>query len=83
MKLFADSLNLPFFRFVEIGATHYNHLSTAVTQEGQVFMWGQCRGQSVTWPTETNFQSVHDVFAAFASPPVTWRPLKIGRGKQF
>ena len=33
-------------RIVEVGATHYNHISAALTQESRCYMWGQCRGQS-------------------------------------
>ena len=65
-------------RFVEIAATHYNHMSAGITQTGKVYMWGQCRGQSVTSPMDTHFHSIHDVFACFASPPVTWKPLDVG-----
>ncbi|XP_078613708.1 RCC1 and BTB domain-containing protein 1-like isoform X1 [Branchiostoma floridae x Branchiostoma japonicum] len=62
-------------RFVEIGATHYNHVSSAITQTGKVYMWGQCRGQSITSPMETRFSTVDDAFACFSMPAVTWRPL--------
>ncbi len=65
-------------RFVQVAATHYNHMSSACIQTGKVFMWGQCRGQSVTSPLETHFNSIHDVFACFASPPVTWTTLEVG-----
>jgi hypothetical protein len=34
-------------RFVDVAATHYNHISVGLTQLGCVYMWGQCRGQSV------------------------------------
>lgn len=64
-------------RIVEIAASHYNHISAALTQTSKVYMWGQCRGQSVTVPTETPFQSMHDVFACFASPAVTWTPIHL------
>ncbi|XP_070173563.1 RCC1 and BTB domain-containing protein 1-like isoform X3 [Littorina saxatilis] len=60
-------------RFIEIAATHYSHVSTAMTQTGKVMMWGQCRGQSITAPITTRFSCVDDVFAAFSAPPVTWR----------
>ncbi|GIY98069.1 RCC1 and BTB domain-containing protein 1 [Caerostris extrusa] len=40
-------------------------------------MWGQCRGQAVTTPAETPFHSLHDVFACFASPAVTWKPMEL------
>uniref|UniRef100_T1IZ19 acetylcholinesterase n=1 Tax=Strigamia maritima TaxID=126957 RepID=T1IZ19_STRMM len=64
-------------RVVEIACSHYNHISAAVTQMSKVYMWGQCRGQSVVSSTETPFHSLHDVFACFASPAVTWRPMKL------
>lgn len=64
-------------RVVEIAASHYNHISAATTQTSKVYMWGQCRGQSVTTPTETPFHSMHEVFACFASPAVTWRPMEL------
>ena len=54
-------------------------MSAACVQTGKVFMWGQCRGQSVTSPIETHFHTIHDVFACFASPPVTWKPLEVGK----
>ncbi len=27
-------------RIVDVAASHYNHISAAVTQEGKVYMWG-------------------------------------------
>lgn len=64
-------------RVVEIAASHYNHISAALTQSSKVYMWGQCRGQSVTSPNETPFHSLHDAFACFASPTVTWKPMEL------
>lgn len=64
-------------RIVEIAACHSTSTSAAKTQSGQVYMWGQCRGQSVTVPCLTHFSCTDDVFACFASPAVTWRLLSI------
>lgn len=64
-------------RFVEVGAVHYNHLSAAVTQMGRVFMWGQCRGQSITLPLETPFHSIHDTLACFGMPSVTYKLIEV------
>uniref|UniRef100_A0A4W3H429 RCC1 and BTB domain containing protein 2 n=2 Tax=Callorhinchus milii TaxID=7868 RepID=A0A4W3H429_CALMI len=64
-------------RVVEIAACHSSHTSAAKTQSGQVYMWGQCRGQSVTVPHLTHFTCTDDVFACFASPAVTWRLLTV------
>ena len=41
-------------------------------------MWGMCRGQNVLSPLETTFSSLDEVFACFALPPCTWRPLSLG-----
>ncbi|KDR17139.1 RCC1 and BTB domain-containing protein 1-like isoform X2 [Zootermopsis nevadensis] len=64
-------------RIVDIAATHYNHTSAAMTQNSKVFMWGQCRGQSIISPTETPFTSLHDVFACFSTPSVSWKPMEV------
>ncbi|CAJ1086948.1 RCC1 and BTB domain-containing protein 1 isoform X2 [Xyrichtys novacula] len=60
-------------RVVEIAACHSTHTSAAKTQSGQVYMWGQCRGQSIVTPHLTYFASTDDVFACFATPSVMWR----------
>ncbi|XP_064615114.1 RCC1 and BTB domain-containing protein 1-like isoform X2 [Liolophura sinensis] len=60
-------------RFVEIAASHYSHISAGLTQTGKVFMWGQCRGQSITSPMLSRFSTTDDIFATFACPQVTWR----------
>ncbi|XP_041357060.1 RCC1 and BTB domain-containing protein 1-like [Gigantopelta aegis] len=60
-------------RFVEIAGCHYSHISAAVSQSGRVYMWGQCRGQSVTIPMLTRFTCTDDVFATFSSPSISWR----------
>uniref|UniRef100_A0A8C6UJ48 Regulator of chromosome condensation (RCC1) and BTB (POZ) domain containing protein 1 n=1 Tax=Neogobius melanostomus TaxID=47308 RepID=A0A8C6UJ48_9GOBI len=64
-------------RVVEIAACHSTHTSAAKTQSGQVYMWGQCRGQSLLLPTLTHFSCTDDVFAGFASPPVMWRLVSV------
>ncbi|KAK6194794.1 hypothetical protein SNE40_000350 [Patella caerulea] len=60
-------------RFTGIAASHYSHISAAISQTGKVYMWGQCRGQSITAPLATRFVSTDDVFATFSAPPVSWR----------
>ncbi|XP_028903699.1 RCC1 and BTB domain-containing protein 2 isoform X2 [Ornithorhynchus anatinus] len=64
-------------RIIEIAACHSAHTSAAKTQSGHVYMWGQCRGQSVTLPHLTHFSCTDDVFACFATPAVTWRLLSV------
>lgn len=68
-------------RVVEVAASHYTHISSAMTETGQVYMWGQCRGQSMMSLYPTKFSSTDEVFAAFASPPVTWRTYAIDQMK--
>ncbi|XP_077584598.1 RCC1 and BTB domain-containing protein 1-like isoform X1 [Stigmatopora nigra] len=62
-------------RIVEVAACHSAHTSAAKTQSGQVYMWGHCRGQTVTLPHLTHFSCTDDVFACFATPAVMWRLL--------
>ncbi|CDQ62976.1 RCC1 and BTB domain-containing protein 1 isoform X6 [Oncorhynchus mykiss] len=64
-------------RIVEIAACHSTHTSAAKTQSGQVYMWGQCRGQSIVLPFLTHFSCTDDVFACFATPSVMWRLLSM------
>ncbi|XP_014916266.1 RCC1 and BTB domain-containing protein 1-like [Poecilia latipinna] len=64
-------------RVVEVAACHSTHTSAAKTQSGHVYMWGQCRGQSIVLPHLTHFSCTDDVFACFATPSVMWRPLSM------
>ncbi|XP_070789239.1 RCC1 and BTB domain-containing protein 2 isoform X2 [Pituophis catenifer annectens] len=64
-------------RIVEIAACHSSHTSAAKTQGDDVYMWGQCRGQSIILPFLTHFCCTDDVFACFATPAVTWRLLSV------
>ncbi|KAG2457171.1 RCBT1 protein, partial [Polypterus senegalus] len=64
-------------RIVEIAACHSSHTSAAKTQNGQVYMWGQCRGQSIVLPHLSHFSCTDDVFACFATPANMWRMLSI------
>ncbi|KAJ8310354.1 hypothetical protein KUTeg_012219 [Tegillarca granosa] len=68
-------------RLVEVAASHYAHISAAMTETGKVYVWGQCRGQSITNPIVTSFTCTDDVFSAFAAPPVTWRTYSIDQMK--
>nr|XP_033804087.1 RCC1 and BTB domain-containing protein 1 isoform X1 [Geotrypetes seraphini]XP_033804088.1 RCC1 and BTB domain-containing protein 1 isoform X1 [Geotrypetes seraphini]XP_033804089.1 RCC1 and BTB domain-containing protein 1 isoform X1 [Geotrypetes seraphini]XP_033804091.1 RCC1 and BTB domain-containing protein 1 isoform X1 [Geotrypetes seraphini]XP_033804092.1 RCC1 and BTB domain-containing protein 1 isoform X1 [Geotrypetes seraphini]XP_033804093.1 RCC1 and BTB domain-containing protein 1 isof len=64
-------------RVVEVATCHSTYTSAAKTQSGQVYMWGQCRGQSVVLPHLTHFSCTDDVFACFATPSVMWRLLSV------
>ncbi|XP_061158754.1 RCC1 and BTB domain-containing protein 1-like [Syngnathus typhle] len=58
-------------RFVEVAACHSTNTSAAKTQSGQVYMWGQCRGQAVVMPRLTHFTNTDDVFACDDDLPLT------------
>ncbi|EFN61765.1 RCC1 and BTB domain-containing protein 1 [Camponotus floridanus] len=62
-------------RISDIAALHYNHISTAVGVGGRVYMWGNCRGQSISTPTPTPFTDMHDTFACYGWPSVMYKPL--------
>ncbi|CAG2119755.1 unnamed protein product, partial [Medioppia subpectinata] len=64
-------------RFIDIAASHYIHISAAITQDGKSYMWGQCRSHSITQPFETPLESMHDVFASFAIPAVSYRSVEL------
>uniref|UniRef100_A0A3Q0R638 Regulator of chromosome condensation (RCC1) and BTB (POZ) domain containing protein 1 n=1 Tax=Amphilophus citrinellus TaxID=61819 RepID=A0A3Q0R638_AMPCI len=64
-------------RVVEVAACHSAHTSAAKTQSGQVYMWGQCRGQSIVLPHLTHLTNTDDVFACFATPSVMWRLMSM------
>uniref|UniRef100_A0A671VA63 Regulator of chromosome condensation (RCC1) and BTB (POZ) domain containing protein 1 n=1 Tax=Sparus aurata TaxID=8175 RepID=A0A671VA63_SPAAU len=54
-----------------------NHLSPGVEGGVCVYMWGQCRGQSIVIPHLTHFTNTDDVFACFATPSVMWRLMSV------
>uniref|UniRef100_A0A8C5P980 BTB domain-containing protein n=1 Tax=Leptobrachium leishanense TaxID=445787 RepID=A0A8C5P980_9ANUR len=65
------------FSPVRVAACPYSHTSAAMSQIGQVYMWGSCRGHAILAPTETHFRSTDDVFVYFSNPPVMWRMLSV------
>ncbi|KAF3843374.1 hypothetical protein F7725_002223 [Dissostichus mawsoni] len=70
-------------RIVEVAACHSTHTSACKTQSGQVYMWGQCRGQSIVLPLLTHFTCTDDVFACFATPSVMWKLLSVAEHDDF
>ncbi|CAG5102534.1 Similar to Rcbtb1: RCC1 and BTB domain-containing protein 1 (Mus musculus) [Cotesia congregata] len=62
-------------RVSDIAAIHCNHISAALAEGGKVYMWGQCRGQTVTTPTVTPLLHLHDVLACYSTPSVMHEPL--------
>lgn len=66
-------------RIIEIAASPYSHTSAAMSRSGQVYMWGLCRGHTVTVPTMAHLSCTDEVFACFSTPPVMWRMLSIAQ----
>lgn len=64
-------------RVVEIAASCYSGTSAAATQAGKVYRWGEWKDGKLTSPTETPFDSIHDVLAHYANPAITWKPIKL------
>lgn len=62
-------------RVLDIAASHYSHISIAMGESNQIFMWGECLGQSITIPMLTGLRCIHDAFARYASPNVMHQPL--------
>ncbi|CAB3388424.1 Hypothetical predicted protein [Cloeon dipterum] len=64
-------------RVKNIAATHYkSHPCAAITENNQVYIWGNCNGQNVLKPMLTSFSSFNDVFAN-SSPPVTYQRFRL------
>lgn len=63
--------------FSQVAATHFSDLSAALSNTGEVYVWGRCRFMSITSPMKTELTSLDDAFACYATPAVTWRPLAI------
>lgn len=42
-----------------------------------VLIWCNITGQTIASPNETTFTSLHDVFACFAIPSVSWKPMEV------
>lgn len=66
-------------RFVQVTSCHYNHMSSATTALGKVYVWGLCKGQSVISLMDTKFSCADEAFACLSSSPAMSRPLTIGK----
>lgn len=59
----------------DIAAVHCKHISIAIGEEGCVYIWGDCRGQSIAIPTVTTFSNMYDALACYGLPSVMHKPL--------
>ena len=62
-------------RVRDIAALHCSHISVAMGKENRVFIWGRCLGQNIIAPRCTPLRCLHDTFAYYAWPRVTYQPL--------
>ncbi|XP_065334917.1 RCC1 and BTB domain-containing protein 1-like [Cloeon dipterum] len=69
-------------RVKDIAATCYpNHPCAAITDNNQVYIWGNCNGQKVLKPILTSFSSLEEVFAV-ASPQVSYHRFQLKNKKE-
>ncbi|XP_018392145.1 PREDICTED: RCC1 and BTB domain-containing protein 1-like [Cyphomyrmex costatus] len=61
-------------KWIDIVALSCYNISVAVSEEGCVYVWGDCRGESILTPTATSFSNVHDAIAYYG-PSVMHKPL--------
>ncbi|PIK42305.1 putative RCC1 and BTB domain-containing protein 1 [Apostichopus japonicus] len=63
--------------FSQVAATNASDFCAALSDAGEVYIWGRCRFAVVKSPWKSELSSLDDAFACYSSPPVTWRPLSI------
>ncbi|KAK7604748.1 hypothetical protein V9T40_005934 [Parthenolecanium corni] len=64
-------------RFVDICASYAGALSVAQCESGEIYMWGKMSsGKIVTQPTDSQCDSIHQVFAFYASPNIMPKPMR-------
>ncbi|KYN38601.1 RCC1 and BTB domain-containing protein 1 [Trachymyrmex septentrionalis] len=61
-------------KWVDIAALNCSNISVAVSEEGRVYVWGNCHGESIVTPTVTPFSNMHDAIARYG-PSVMHEPL--------
>ncbi|KYN08721.1 RCC1 and BTB domain-containing protein 1 [Cyphomyrmex costatus] len=61
-------------KWIDIVALPGYAISVAVSEEGRVYVWGDCCSESILTPTATSFSNVHDAIAYYG-PRVMHKPL--------
>nr|BDV49870.1 MAG: RCBTB1-like protein [Metapenaeopsis lamellata majanivirus] len=64
-------------RIVNIASIYNCSLSAAMTENAKVYLWGYCKGQNVVNPLETELSNLHEVFALWSTPSVTYESLNL------
>lgn len=62
-------------RVIDIAATHHSHISVALVEGNRIYIWGSCLSQSILVPTLTRLEYLHDAFAMYSTPQVTYKPI--------
>ncbi|XP_026673021.1 RCC1 and BTB domain-containing protein 1 [Ceratina calcarata] len=62
-------------RVADIATMHFSHISVALVEGNRIYVWGSCLSQSVLVPTLTTLNYLHDAFALYATPKVTYKPI--------
>ncbi|XP_065209057.1 uncharacterized protein LOC135837642 [Planococcus citri] len=65
-------------KIVDVAASCFSCLSTALTESGKVYIWGNNRGVCIFEPRLTPFSSLHEAFFVCSEPWVTCRPINVG-----
>ncbi|OAD53000.1 RCC1 and BTB domain-containing protein 1 [Eufriesea mexicana] len=60
---------------LDIAASHCSHMSAAMVEGSEIYVWGECLGQRITVPTLTNLRYLHDAFARYALDNIMPQPL--------
>ncbi|KAG5338370.1 RCBT1 protein, partial [Acromyrmex charruanus] len=61
-------------KWIDIAALNCSNISVAVSEEGRVYVWGNCHGEKIMTPTVTPFSNMHDAIARYG-PSVMHEPL--------
>ncbi|CAK9815305.1 RCC1 and BTB domain-containing protein 1 [Anthophora plagiata] len=69
-------------KILDMAASHYEHISVAITRSRKTFIWGRCLGQVVTVPTVTNLESLHDALTCYAPPRIMHEPLIVNNEEE-
>jgi hypothetical protein len=52
-------------KFIDIASHSFYSTSTALSENGSFFVWGECGGEKIRTPKETHFNSFHEIFAKY------------------
>lgn len=65
---------------LDIAASHSDHISVAMAEGNEIFIWGQCLGRSIRVPMLTTLEYMQHAFACYATSRTTYKPLILFNG---